>query len=195
MAPKRLRALRRRNQCGKPSRWAPRLLQFVKWYSTNLTAVSDSSEVHDHTTGERGRICSGEGEAGEGRERGGAEERKRKERGEEPRKGEREGRRRRRRRGGSGQSAWDYPQGSRLFAHATDTDDAVTPTTAVSDCLVARASKNKQQLKLRERVLRAGGANPPFSVFLSIHGTAGPGVPPGRVSSLHCPSLSYSDHP
>ena len=46
-----------------------------------------------------------------------------------------------------------------------------------------------------ERVLRAGGADPPFSVFLSIHGTAGPGVPPGRVSSLHCPSLSYSGHP
>ena len=35
----------------------------------------------------------------------------------------------------------------------------------------------------------------PFSVFLSIHGTAGPGVPPGRVSSLHCPSLSFSGHP
>jgi hypothetical protein len=34
-----------------------------------------------------------------------------------------------------------------------------------------------------ERVLRARGANPPFSVFLSIHGTAGPGVSPGRVSS------------
>ncbi len=40
---------------------------------------------------------------------------------------------------GSGQSAWDYPQGSRLFAHATDTDDAATPPTAVSDCLGARA--------------------------------------------------------
>ena len=49
---------------------------------------------------------------------------------------------------GSGQSAWDYPQGSRLFAHATDTDDAVTPPTAVSDCLGARAAKNRQQLKL-----------------------------------------------
>ena len=46
------------------------------------------------------------------------------------------------------QSAWDYPQGSRLFAHATDTDDAVTPPTAVSDCLGARAAKNRQQLKL-----------------------------------------------
>ena len=45
-------------------------------------------------------------------------------------------------------SAWDYPQGSRLFAHATDTDDAVTPPTAVSDCLGARAAKNRQQLKL-----------------------------------------------
>jgi len=41
------------------------------------------------------------------------------------------------------QSAWDYPQGSRLFAHATDTDDAVTPPTAVSDCLGARAAKNR----------------------------------------------------
>ena len=30
-------------------------------------------------------------------------------------------------------------------------------------------------------MLRAGGANLPFSVFLSIHGTAGPGVTPGRV--------------
>ena len=46
------------------------------------------------------------------------------------------------------QSAWDYPKGSRLFAHATDTDDAVTPPTAVSDCLGARAAKNRQQLKL-----------------------------------------------
>ena len=46
------------------------------------------------------------------------------------------------------QSAWDYTQGSRLFAHATDTDDAVTPPTAVSDCLGARAAKNRQQLKL-----------------------------------------------
>ena len=46
------------------------------------------------------------------------------------------------------QSAWDYPQGSRLFAHATDTDDAVTPPTAVPDCLGARAAKNRQQLKL-----------------------------------------------
>ena len=46
------------------------------------------------------------------------------------------------------QSAWDYPQGSRLFAHATDTDVAVTPPTAVSDCLGARATKNRQQLKL-----------------------------------------------
>ena len=36
----------------------------------------------------------------------------------------------------------------RLFAHATDTDDAVTPPTAVSDCLGARAAKNRQQLKL-----------------------------------------------
>ena len=49
---------------------------------------------------------------------------------------------------GSGQSAWDYPQGSKLFAHATDTDDAATPPTAVSDCLSARAAKNRQQLKL-----------------------------------------------
>ena len=32
--------------------------------------------------------------------------------------------------------------------HATDTDDAVTPPTAVSDCLGARAAKNRQQLKL-----------------------------------------------
>ena len=48
---------------------------------------------------------------------------------------------------GSGQSAWDYPQGSRLFAQATDTYDAVTPPTAVSDCLGARAAKNRQQLK------------------------------------------------
>jgi len=47
------------------------------------------------------------------------------------------------------QSAWDYPQGSRLLAHATDTDDAVTPPTAVSNCLGARAAKNRQQqLKL-----------------------------------------------
>jgi len=46
------------------------------------------------------------------------------------------------------QSAWDYPQGSRLFDHATDTVDAVTPPTAVSDCLGARAAKNRQQLKL-----------------------------------------------
>ena len=46
------------------------------------------------------------------------------------------------------QSTWDYPQGSRLFAHATDTDDAVTPPTAVSDCLSARAAKNRQQFKL-----------------------------------------------
>ena len=46
-----------------------------------------------------------------------------------------------------------------------------------------------------ERVLRAGGANPPLSVFLGIHGTAGPGVTLGRVLSLHCPSLSHSDHP
>ena len=38
---------------------------------------------------------------------------------------------------GSGQSAWDYPQGSRLFAHATDTDVAVTPSTTVCDCLGA----------------------------------------------------------
>ena len=59
---------------------------------------------------------------------------------------------------GSGQSAWDYPQGSeclglphqgsRLFAHATDTNDAVTPPTAASDCMGARAAKNRQQLKL-----------------------------------------------
>ena len=35
------------------------------------------------------------------------------------------------------QSTWDYPQGSRLFAHASDTDDAVTPPTAASDCLGA----------------------------------------------------------
>mgnify|MGYP007063557181 CR=1 FL=1 len=47
-----------------------------------------------------------------------------------------------------GSSAWDYPQGSRLFSHATDTDDAVTPPTAVSDCLGARAAKNRQQLNL-----------------------------------------------
>ena len=46
------------------------------------------------------------------------------------------------------QSAWDYPQGSRLFAHAIDTNDAVTPPTAVCDCLGARAAKNRQQLKL-----------------------------------------------
>ena len=96
------------------------------------------------------------------------------------------------------QSAWDYPQGSRLFAHATDTDDAVTRLTAVSDCLGARAAKNRIAIDNSsnwERVLRAGGANLPFSVFLSIHGTAGPGVTPGRVLSLHCPSLSYSGHP
>ena len=35
-----------------------------------------------------------------------------------------------------------------VFAHATDTDDAVTPPTALSDCLGARAAKNRQQLKL-----------------------------------------------
>ena len=35
-----------------------------------------------------------------------------------------------------------------------------------------------------ERVLKAGGANLPqkFSVFLSIHGTAGPGVTQGGVT-------------
>jgi hypothetical protein len=49
---------------------------------------------------------------------------------------------------GSGQGAWDYPEGSRLFAHATDTDVAVTPSTAVCDCLGARTTKNRQQLKL-----------------------------------------------
>ena len=43
--------------------------------------------------------------------------------------------------------------------------------------------------------LLARDANPPFSVFLSIHGTAGPGVTPGRILSLHCPSRSYSGHP
>ena len=29
------------------------------------------------------------------------------------------------------QSAWDYPQGSRLFAHATNTDDAATPDSSL----------------------------------------------------------------
>ena len=39
---------------------------------------------------------------------------------------------------------------TRLVAHATDTDDAATPPTAVrgSDCLGTRAAKNRQQLKL-----------------------------------------------
>ena len=46
---------------------------------------------------------------------------------------------------GSGQGAWDYPQGSRLFAHATDTDVAVTPSTAVCDCLGARNTKHQEQ--------------------------------------------------
>ena len=61
---------------------------------------------------------------------------------------------------GSGQSAWDYPQGSRLFAHATDTDDAVTPPTAVSDCLGARAAKNRQQLKLGKGAWGRGCKSP-----------------------------------
>ena len=44
-----------------------------------------------------------------------------------------------------------------------------------------------------------------LGVHLSVHCVSfeqtflllllGPGVPPGRVSSLHCPSLSYSGHP
>ena len=54
------------------------------------------------------------------------------------------------------QSAWDYPQGSRLFAHAIDTNDAVTPPTAVSDCLGARAAKNRQQLKAGKGCLGQG---------------------------------------
>ena len=33
---------------------------------------------------------------------------------------------------------------------------------------------------------------PLLAFFLSLQGTAGPGVTPGRVLSLHCPSLSYS---
>ena len=35
---------------------------------------------------------------------------------------------------------------------------------------------------------------PPISRFFEHHGTAGPEVTPGRVLSLHCPSLSYSVH-
>jgi hypothetical protein len=115
---------------------------------------------------------------------------------------------------GSGQSAWDYPQGSecwdypqgsRLFAHATDTDDAVTLPTAVSDCLGARSRQQSLTAlapgpprtdnspnweRVLTTLLRAGGANPPFSVFFEHTWDCGSWVPPGRVSSLHCPSLS-----
>ena len=66
---------------------------------------------------------------------------------------------------GSGQSAWDYPQGSRLFAHATDTDDAVTPPTAVSDCLGARAAKNRQQLKTGKGCIGQGVQIPLLAFF------------------------------
>ena len=66
---------------------------------------------------------------------------------------------------GSGQGAWDYPEGSRLFAHATDTDDAVTPPTAVSDCLGARAAKNRQQLKLGKSALGQGVQIPLLAFF------------------------------
>jgi hypothetical protein len=63
------------------------------------------------------------------------------------------------------QSAWDYPQGSRLFAHATDTDDAVTPPTAVSDCLGARAAKNRQQLKTGKGCIGQGVQIPLLAFF------------------------------
>ena len=66
---------------------------------------------------------------------------------------------------GSGQSAWDYPQGSRLFAHATDTDDAVTPPTAVSDCLGARAAKNRQRLKTGKGCIGQGVQIPLLAFF------------------------------
>ena len=66
---------------------------------------------------------------------------------------------------GFGQSAWDYPQGSRLFAHATDTDDAVTPPTAVSDCLGARAAKNRQQLKTGKGCIGQGVQIPLLAFF------------------------------
>ena len=66
---------------------------------------------------------------------------------------------------GSCQSAWDYRQVSRLFAHATDTDDAATPPTAVSDCLGARAAKNRQQLKTGKGCIGQGVQIPLLAFF------------------------------
>ena len=56
------------------------------------------------------------------------------------------------------------PAPTRLFAHATDTDDAVTPPTAVSDCLGARAAKNRQQLNLGKGALIVG--NTPLGGYI-----------------------------
>jgi len=94
------------------------------------------------------------------------------------------------------QSAWDYPQGSRLLAHATRRHQRRRDAPDSGLWLPGRQGRQEQTTAQDwERVHRAGGANPPFSVFLSIHGTARRGVPPGRVLSLHCPSLSFSGHP
>ena len=57
------------------------------------------------------------------------------------------------------------PAPTRLLAHATDTDDATTPPTAVSDCLGARAAKNRQQLKLGKGACSGQGVQTPLLAF------------------------------
>ena len=46
-----------------------------------------------------------------------------------------------------------------------DTDDAVTPPTAVSDCLGARAAKNRQQLKTGKGCIGQGVQIPLLAFF------------------------------
>jgi hypothetical protein len=46
-----------------------------------------------------------------------------------------------------------------------DTNDAVTPPTAVSDCLGARAAKNRQQLKTGKGCIGQGVQIPLLAFF------------------------------
>ena len=76
---------------------------------------------------------------------------------------------------GFGQSAWDYPglrvPGTTPRARDSlpmpqeDTNDAVTPPTAVSDCLGARAAKNRQQLKTGKGCIGQGVQIPLLAFF------------------------------
>jgi len=88
------------------------------------------------------------------------------------------------------QSAWDYPQGSRLFAHATRRHRRRRDAPDSGLWLPGRQGRQEQTTAQDwERVHRAGGANPPFSVFLSIHGTARVGSP--QAGSWACTALVW----